>query len=569
MKKHLLLLSLIYASICNSQVLTINVSENNFGIDETLSIIVSRIQNINYYQDLSGYDEIVITFGESNYSFASMPNNLEYSNSYLVINGSNSNQYTLYFTPLPIVSIESNNTIVDEPKVLASFTYSDEEQTTTSNIGIELRGGHSQSFPKKTYDIEFWDDDIGDETADMQFGELRDDDDWILDALYNEPLRIRSYIANKLWKELHTPYYIGDEPKAKSGADVMYVEMFLNEHYNGLYNLSEQVDKKQLKVKKFNGDMKGELYKSTSWGGANTFNSLPYFNNNIREWGGYEFKHPDEDQITDWQNLYQFTDFVMNSSESDFTDSIWSKFVEDNFIDYFLFLNLIRAPDNTGKNIYLAKYKINEPYFYVPWDLDGCFGTIWDGTNEGISNDILINGFISRILKSNVDDILLDISNRWFNYRDNLFNDEALSSSIYDQYNFLKANKVYERESLVYSNYDFENDNLSYMLNWLENRLEYLDIYFKNDFLIYKNGSLTKEELILYPNPNNGLFYINTPFTQEEIIKIKLVDNIGKSVFESSFTNGNKVDIPNPKKGVYFISIVMKDKILTQKVIVK
>ena len=43
MKVYLTLLSLIYSITIYSQTLTINVSENKFGIDETLSLIVSRI----------------------------------------------------------------------------------------------------------------------------------------------------------------------------------------------------------------------------------------------------------------------------------------------------------------------------------------------------------------------------------------------------------------------------------------------------------------------------------------------------------------------------------------------
>ena len=299
-----------------------------------------------------------------------------------------SDQFVLYFTPLPIISIETNNIIVDEPKVQAVFTYSDNEQTLSSNIGIEIRGGASQSYPKKTYDIEFWDDETGNLNVDMKFGQLREDDDWILDALYNEPLRLRSYTANKLWKQIQVPYYVNYEPKAKPGADVMYVEMFLNGVYNGLYNLSEPIDRKQLKIKKFNDNLRGELYKGYTWG-ASTFTSLPSYNNNSRVWGGYEFEYPKSSEITDWSSLYQFTNFVINSSELEFENDIWSRFEKDNFINYFLFLNLIRATDNTGKNIYLAKYKQGEPYFYIPWDLDGCFGTIWNGTNSNITDDIL------------------------------------------------------------------------------------------------------------------------------------------------------------------------------------
>ncbi len=550
MKLPLLLIILFFTKLLTAQELTINVLDHNFGIDENKSLIVSHIDDINNYSNTSEYSEITITLGQNSYNFDSVPNSLDYLNSYLINDIATSNQYTIYFTQLPIILIDSDNAIVDEPKVLANFVYSDEEQTLVSNIGIELRGGSSQSYPKKTYDIEFWDDELGDETKNEQFGELRNDDDWILDALYNEPLRLRSYIANKLWLEIHTPYYISDEPNAKSGADVMYVEMFLNGQYNGVYNLSEQVDKKQLKLKSFNDNMRGELYKGVSWG-ASTFTDIPSYDNESRLWSGYEFKYPKEDEITDWTNLYQFTDFVINSSVIDFTNTIWTRFNEDNYINYFLFLNLIRATDNTGKNIYLAKYNTDEPYIYIPWDLDGCFGTIWNGTNDNTTNDILSNGFINRVIDINPNNISPNIASTWFDYRSTIFSSESLSNNITDQYNFLQTNKIYERESLVYPNYSFDNQDLSYTLNWLEDRLEYLDIYF-GDFLSV--DSLThSDKMSMYPNPVKDKIYIHSTSKLNDK-NYKIYNNLGQLVTEGIIQN-DFISFEKFKRGLYFIKL--------------
>jgi spore coat protein H len=551
MKKSFLLLSIFNTLFCFSQSLTINIPENHFGIDENHSLIVSHIENIEDYNDTSDFDEIIITLNQNDYSFNSIPVGLEYSNSYLITDTDTSNQYTLYFTQLPIISVEPTTTIVDEPKVLANFIYSDDEQVLISNIGIEIRGGSSQAFPKKTYDLEFWEDDFGDENINVHFGDLRSDDDWILDALYNEPLRLRSYIANKLWLEIHTPYYLDEEPEAKSGANVKYVEMFLNGQYNGLYNLSEQVDKKQLKLKSFNDNIRGELYKGNTWG-ASTFTELPNYDNESREWSGYEFKYPKEDEITDWANVYQFTDFVMNASDIDFTNGIWSKFDVSNYSDYFIFLNLLRATDNTGKNIYLAKYSTDEHYFHAPWDLDGCFGTIWNGTNENITDDILSNGFISRVIDINPNNISPSIATKWFSFRNTILSNAALSDSILDEYNFLQNNKVYEREALVYPNYLFNQEDLSYILTWLENRLAYLDTYFENDLSIGDNISAIKTNLI-YPNPAKDRIYITN---SSSLIgkEFRVYNNLGQltstGVIETSF-----ISIENLEIGYYIIHL--------------
>ena len=259
MRIYIFLVGFLFSFVSTSQVLTIAVSENHFGIDELNSLIVSHLKDLETYTNTSDFDQIQLSLNQEIYSFNSAPFSLEYSKSYLITNTNNSNQYRLYFTPLPIILVASADTIVNEPKVLAHFIYSDKEQVLVSNIGIEIRGGSSQTYPKKTYDLEFWNDEIGADTKNVQFGELRLDDDWILDALYNEPLRLRSYVANKIWLQMHTPNYLSEEPNAKAGANVKYVEMFVNHQYNGIYNLSEQIDPKQLKLVKFNNTMSGEL----------------------------------------------------------------------------------------------------------------------------------------------------------------------------------------------------------------------------------------------------------------------------------------------------------------------
>mgnify|MGYP005742584177 CR=1 FL=1 len=108
-----------------------------------------------------------------------------------------------------------------------------------------------------------------------------------------------------------------------------------------------------------------------------------------------------------------------------------------------MFLNLIRATDNTGKNIYLAKYKQGEPYFYIPWDLDGCFGTIWNGTNSNITDDILKNGFISRVIDRNPKNILIDIANKWFENKNHVFSYASLSEAVRPvSYTHLRAHET-------------------------------------------------------------------------------------------------------------------------------
>src|SRR5690606_14265416 len=128
-----------------------------------------------------------------------------------------------------------------------------------------------------------------------------------------------------------------------------------------------------------------------------------------------------------------------NSTDEEFAD-IWNRFNYVNFLDYFIFLNVLRATDNTSKNIYTARLNSVSPYFYVPWDLDGCFGTIWDGTNVNITDDILVNGFFRRVIDTDINNYWENARSRYFELREGVLHPDSLISRFNASYELLKAN---------------------------------------------------------------------------------------------------------------------------------
>lgn len=537
------------------QKLHIQIEENQFHIDTTHNIIVSRFQNVSDPTGAASYDTAEITLNEERYTFKNVPDTLSTADSYEVVKAGKS--FTLYFTQLPLISINSSVTIVDEPKVATDLVYADDEQVFTSICGVEYRGGFSQTFPKKSLDLEFWEDAESEESRKVQLSGLRKDDDWVLDAIYNEPLRLRAYVSHKLWVDMHTLYYAEKEPEAVPGARVRYAELFLNGKYHGIYMLSEQVDRKQLKLKKYDDDndqVRGVLYKGDNWG-ATKFTSLPPIDNSIDTWGGHEQKHPDEDDYIDWGYLYNFTDFVMNAPDDQFDAGIWEQFDKNNLMDYFIFLNLTFAADNTGKNIYLGKYDTDSPYFYTPWDLDGTFGWRWDGTKFDVTDYILTNGLFKRIIAQNPDNVNFDMAEKWSEYREGIFSTDSLKARITNAHTILTSNNIYERESIVFGNYPFDKAALDYTTDWLDRRLDYLDGYFENllslEPKIEKNKSLT-----LYPNPTNGDIYLQTNGrTTMQGSSYIIVDMAGRLIKKGELHEPAKIGIHDLKQGVYLLKI--------------
>jgi len=453
---------------------------------------------------------------------------------------------------IPQITIHTDEEIIDEPKVAGTFIYIDNEgEILTSNIGIEIRGGFSQTFPKKTYDIEFWNDNTGSETIDVQFGDLREDDDWVLDAMYNEPLRINSFITHKLWLDLNQLYYKDQEPKAKSGADVMYVEVTINGEYQGIYLLSEQLDRSQLKLKKnTNTEIRGELYKGYTSDDAVFFNNpdeIP--NNSSLKWSGYEYRYPTE--IIDWTNAEEIVNFVANSTDEEFIEQVAGRFDLENIMDYFILLNIARLLDNRGKNVYLCRYDAGEPYFLAPWDLDGSWGLLWNGNNDTTTKGILTNNLFDRLILTDVDNYRQKISDKWNSYRLSLVSDSALENTINTAHQFLKENGIYEKESEVWD-YEYSEADLDYMFNWLGKRLDFLDEYFDN--ITDVNEVEASSNIKIFPNPAQEYITISGDFDKDEIIRIYDLIGGAKRVYSLPF-NEDRIYVDDLNPGMYILEI--------------
>jgi hypothetical protein len=529
----------------------ITPTNGKYIIDESLQLIVCN-SDITKLNDLANINSLTINLEGDIYEFNIIPNGLNYGEQYQII--FNSKSYKLYFSQLPLININTSQEIQDEPKVLANFILTDTTNSppTISYCGIEFRGASSQSYSKKSFDIELWEDEIGDNTNKIPLLNMRTDDDWLLFAMYNEPLRVRNVINHKLWMKIHVPYYIDKEEDAKSGIRTQYVELAINNEYMGIYALCEQLDKKQLQLKKYKTTIRGELYKGVGWG-ASTFTALPPYDNNLRVWSGLELKYPKEEDITNWENIYNFVDFVINSSISDFEQYIGEKFVIGNAVDYFIFLNLLRATDNTGKNIFIANYKENEPYFYVPWDLDGSFGIIWNGEQDNTYNDILTNGFYNKLLISNNNIFNKIASDRWVELRNTILQKDSLINLISKTYSLLLTNGNYEREILKWGDESINLLNLEYTYKWLENRLAYLDDYFSLSILNVENISNSHDKYKVYPNPIVSTFRVNS----SNKLSLYSIYNInGILLMRGVLQNDKLINIEDYSSGIYLLRIL-------------
>lgn len=383
-----------------------------------------------------------------------------------------SNYLTLTFTNLPLIRIVTPNQIIDEPQKLARFTInypSDSSIKMTSFVGIDFRGGSAQFNPKKSYGFSFLNRmDLGSKTSKSLFT-WKKNEDWILDALYNDPSRLRNKSSFEIWRTMN--------PSSHQAIQSKLVELYVNNDRQGIYCLNEQMNAEKLDL----SNPEAVLYKATAWGeGAASFEFLssnaPLF---IDEWDGWEQKYPKPKDRINWQPLYELRDLVVNKSNAEFISEIDSKIDRSVLIDYYIFLNLVSAADNSGKNIIWVRPNAQAPFFVTPWDVDGSWGRYWDGASMN-STTILSNKLFDRLLDLNPNNFKANLKSRWLALRSGVFTYLNIEAVFERGFEDMTRADILAIENLKWGTAIDAQQEQDYIHRWTLDRLSFLDAFFSN-----------------------------------------------------------------------------------------
>lgn len=283
---------------------------------------------------------------------------------------------------VPQVVLQSSaSTISSRNLTPATITTIRQGDTATFEVMLRRRGASSRQLAKPSYSLKSTQGDIA-------FLDMRHDDDWILDGMATDPARLRNRLAMDLWAEIAPPlWYIHDEPNARSSYEGKIVEVGGN-LTNGIYCLSERVDRKLLRLRKYDDIdtiAHGVLFKTSEWK-YTTFLSAEGSQpaDTAIRWGGWELDYPQPAALRPqaWQAFKRFYHITAESDSSLFADSIAAYVDIPSFIHYTLLVMFTGAIDNSGKNCYWAFYDItacNLRAVVVPWDFDLSFGRKYMG----------------------------------------------------------------------------------------------------------------------------------------------------------------------------------------------
>ena len=479
--------SVIYDKVSDTYM--VSIPENAFGTDYEASIVLDAT---------AGWNNLSIegTDIADSYTFKQVEGNKIYK--IHAQEGEKEINTQLTFTFLPLLVMEGTFGY-DYAQGNISLLSPDAAEPTNSFAKVKWRGGSTNTADKHKRNYKIKTLNEKGKKQEISLLGMREDNNWIMDAGQVDLFRLRNRITTEIWNDFATkPYYASKEPKAKSGVAGKVVEVILNNEYRGIYSLTEAMDRKELKLKKYddkNQEFHGQLWKVSSWDKAQFWNIDKDYDNTQETWHAFETKYPDIDDVnpTDYSPLYEAIDFVANSNDETFKKEVADYFDIPVLIDYQLFLETLKPIDNSGKNMYWGIYDVakSKKLTLAIWDLDASVGQDWQCSTplhpEYVSPDTELGiekafNLYKRLSTLNVDNYNQKVSDRYHELRKTYFSEENLISKYQDYYNMLVKSGAASREENKWSEdsdiggYPLNfKEEIEYIKNWIINRLNYLD----------------------------------------------------------------------------------------------
>ncbi len=408
----------------------------------------------------------------------------------------------LRFTTMPILRMEG--TFTDEYALgKVQMTLPEEHETRDYNARIKWAGGTTlyDWIEKHNYHIKFVDDQG--EKMDVSFFGLRNDNHWRLDAGIIDMLRFRNKVAHALWADMDSkPYYADKQPNARNYSRGEHVEVFLNDEYMGFFDMTEFLDRKQMKLKKYddeNGVFHGFMWKGKVYSRQTLFRQDSALDNTSDHWAGFDLMYPDIDDVnpTDYSLLSNAIRFVATSDDETFAREVGDYFDLPVLADYYVFLHTMFAIDNTCKNIIWSCYDStkDKKLTLSVWDLEATVGQHWydadglfrapeiqpENEFETCRFTAMSRNMLFMRLKE-LPSFMSRVKNRYWQLRETVFDPDYMVARYKAVFDALEQSGALERErerwtgspDIAHRPIDFYEE-FEYLSDWIRRRIVYLD----------------------------------------------------------------------------------------------
>ena len=380
------------------------------------------------------------------------------------------------FICIPIMNIEVSKEIglEDTNSVIDLYGINNEGTNVANLIStgalIRIRGNSAATFPKKPYHISLG---TTKNKKSKNLLAMRENDDWTLDPLYNDPSKVRSKLAFDLWNEMNSkfPNNIDNNLQAE------YVNLYLNGEYKGIYLLKEQIGRKTLELSKTTIDNSGILLKGFEYLKLDKENYKTNKTTNVVM--PFEMKYP-----KNLNNYSKYWDYIIDKIYNYYFDkeNINDTYLNNNFninnlIDYNLFISAISARDNaTTNNVYISLKNMTKEakVILTPWDLDQSFGLYFSGELPTYLRDWYWDYKIEDLFMEDVPNYNSLMKNRYLNLRENILSIEHVNELIDSYYKKIKYSTDLDNKLWLPVNIEEEINKVK---DFYSNRINFLDDY--------------------------------------------------------------------------------------------
>ncbi|MFI3168860.1 MAG: CotH kinase family protein [Faecalibacterium sp.] len=354
-------------------------------------------------------------------------------------------------TTLPLISITAANmpqetSDYSQKAVMTVITPYDE--TTGQYVAedydfiVRVRGQTSTAFPKKSYKINLINE--WDARAEESFFGMRNDNDWVLNAIYGDDTRLRELSCLDLYQDLAAE----ENTENMYPQESVYCEVIINGSYQGLYLFSEHMDAKQLEI----NEETDIVYKTLTSYMPSVESLADYQTGTNDDVQKIEIKYvPDALVDTSYTPLAAFltvlpycsmepTYSLLPSSEGVSLAEVQTVADLDNLIDMSIFTICLDLWDNDIKNMMLtARMQEDGSYLFYKdfFDFNYSFGDIFTGditekyTQDREASEIEMDYVIGLLLNGpDAEEVAALYQARYAELRESVFSQENITATL-------------------------------------------------------------------------------------------------------------------------------------------
>jgi spore coat protein CotH len=388
--------------------------------------------------------------------------------------GKSSIEYDLWITTgdVPIITIETENEIPDEPKIDCTLNIlSGQKLYNTARIASEIElVDVREDILKESYSLNIKENRI---TGDVpQILDFEISKRFRLSALYSDGSLLRQKLAWNIYKSLSNENIA---PESR------FIELYHNGEYKGVYLLSRRVDRDIFGIANYSRkeEEHSVIYEAS--------NKRSDYSNGTEGFSQIEPDYESDDSY--FKPLEELIDFISNADKDSFLEKVESIIDIDNLIDNHILFLLSGSSNELASNQYIYRGNENGDKFCF------CPGSYYN-------------------YSFGIDENLSRISSREIFYPTRLYNrlyeDETYREKLKERWNYLRKEKItsediYElidRDMLILRVIQERNfkkwplaadsckddfnfiDEIKYIKEFVDERIEWLDDYINNPPLL-------------------------------------------------------------------------------------